>query len=156
MGIEIERKYLVTHHRWREGLVGTPYVQGYVAEQDYTTLRVRLAGTVGVLTIKGPSTGATRAEFEYTIPADDVRAMLGTLCQGGHIDKTRYKVPVGKHVWDVDVFHGDNDGLIVAEIELDDVDEPFARPDWLGEEVTHDVRYFNSALAKRPYRSWTS
>lgn len=154
MAVEIERKFLVTDLRWRDGLQGTPYVQGYVAQQDFTVVRVRLAGTKGKLTIKGPSTGASRLEFEYDIPAADVSEMLAALCSDGLIDKTRYRVPVGDHVWDVDIFHGDNDGLVVAEVELGSEDEHFERPAWVGKEVTDDVRFFNAYLAKHPFGSW--
>jgi adenylate cyclase len=154
MATEIERKFLLTHHDWRRGLTGTRYLQGYIAEQDGVTVRVRLAGELGKLTVKGPSTGASRAEFEYTIPATDVAEMLAALCPGGRIEKTRYRVPVGAHVWEVDEFHGDNAGLWLAEVELASEDEPFERPDWAGAEVTTDGRYYNVHLARHPWSTW--
>jgi adenylate cyclase len=154
MAIEIERKFLVTDLSWKSGLTGKHYLQGYIAEQDGVTVRVRMAGDVGRLTVKGPSTGASRAEFEYTIPADDVAEMLATLCPGGRIDKTRYRVPVGAHVWEVDVFHGDNEGLVLAEVELGAEDEAFELPPWAGEDVTEDGRYYNVYLARHPWKRW--
>jgi CYTH domain-containing protein len=152
MGIEIERKFLVTGQGWRTGS-GVRYTQGYLNRDPVRTVRVRVAGDTGWLTIKGLSTGATRVEFEYPIPLADALAMLA-LCDGPLIDKTRHTFTHAGSVWEVDEFHGDNAGLVVAEIELTAEDQPFERPDWLGEEVTHDPRYFNSALAQRPYRSW--
>jgi CYTH domain-containing protein len=127
--------------------------QGYLSTTPDSTVRVRLSGNDAWLTIKGRSTGATRLEFEYPVPVGDAQQLLA-LCQAGRIDKTRHKVPVGKHVWDVDVFHGDNDGLVVAEVELGDEGEDFVRPAWLGDEVTDDPRYFNSALSELPFSRW--
>jgi CYTH domain-containing protein len=154
MGVEVERKFLVRHLDWRDGIEGKRYLQGYVAEQAGVVVRARMAGEKGRLTIKGPSVGASRAEFEYAIPPADVREMLASLCPGGRVEKTRYKVPVGEHVWDVDVFHGDNDGLVMAEVELAHPDEAFVRPDWAGREVTEDARFFNAYLAKNPWNTW--
>ena len=152
MGIEIERKFLVTGQDWRSAS-GVRYTQGYLNRDKLRTVRVRVAGDQGWLTIKGISTGATRVEFEYPIPLAEAQALL-PLCDGPLIDKTRHTQTLSGSVWEVDEFHGDNAGLVVAEIELTHEAQPFERPDWLGEEVTHDARYFNSALAAHPYRSW--
>jgi CYTH domain-containing protein len=128
-------------------------VQGYLNRDKLRTVRVRLAGEMGFLTIKGPTHGATRAEFEYAIPLADALSLL-ELCEGPLIDKVRFQVPLGNVVWEVDEFAGDNAGLVVAEVELPSEDAAFVRPDWLGEEVTHDARYFNSNLAQHPFYRW--
>lgn len=153
MAIEIERKFLVQGDDWRQGATGVRYVQGYLNRDKARTVRVRIAGTQGFLTIKGESVGATRAEFEYPVPVEDAQALLA-LCEGPCIDKTRYRIPLDGRGWEVDVFAGDNAGLVVAEIELPSEDAPFTRPSWLGEEVTHDARYFNSNLSRHPYSRW--
>jgi len=152
MALEIERKFLVRTDAWRSG-TGVRYTQGYLNRDKLRTVRVRVAGDAGFLTVKGRSQGATRLEFEYPVPLADAQAMLA-LCEGPLIDKTRHTLVHAGQVWEVDEFHGDNAGLVVAEIELASEDQPFERPDWLGEEVTLDARYFNSALSERPYRSW--
>ncbi|HRK39279.1 MAG TPA: CYTH domain-containing protein [Burkholderiaceae bacterium] len=152
MAIEIERKFRVTGTGWRTA-DGVRYTQGYLNRDKARTVRVRLAGQQAWLTIKGATSGATRAEFEYAIPVADAAALL-QLCDGPFIDKTRYTQTVGNTVWEVDEFHGDNIGLVVAEVELASEEQPFDRPDWLGEEVTHDPRYFNSALITRPFNTW--
>lgn len=152
MGVEIERKFLVRGEAWRQG-TGERMVQGYLSRDKARTVRVRVAGEAAFLTIKGVSVGATRAEFEYPIPVADALALLA-LCDGPLIDKVRYRVPSGEVVWEVDVFSGDNAGLVVAEVELPHEDAAFDRPEWLGEEVTHDARYFNSNLAATPYSRW--
>lgn len=157
MGVEIERKFLVTQAVQALLTEGTEYQQGYLAENDRLTVRARLAGDAGRLTIKSAGRGGAvpvRAEFEYEVPAEDVRSMLDTLVAGPVIRKTRYRLQHGAHLWEVDVFAGDNAGLIVAEIELSAVDEDFERPSWLAEEVTEDPRYLNVNLAKRPYSQW--
>ncbi len=127
--------------------------QGYLASSERAVVRVRVDGARGVLTIKGRTDGISRAEFEYEIPADDARQMLSTLA-GAVVEKTRYRIPHGEHVWEVDVFSGANAGLVVAEIELSSPDEPFDRPSWLGAEVSHDPRYRNSLLAVEPFTRW--
>ena len=152
MAIEIERKFRVTGTGWRTA-DGVRYTQGYLNRDKARTVRVRLAGQQAWLTIKGATSGATRAEFEYAIPVADAAALL-QLCDGPLIDKTRHTQTVRNTVWEVDEFHGDNSGLVVAEVELASEEQPFDRPDWLGEEVTHDPRYFNSALITRPFNSW--
>lgn len=152
MGLEIERKFLVCGNGWRGG-AGVRYTQGYLNRDKNRTVRVRVAGEHGWLTIKGISNGATRAEFEYPIPLTDAQALL-SLCDGTLIDKTRYTLALGSTVWEVDEFHGENQGLVVAEVELAAEDQPFDHPVWLGEEVTHDPRYYNSALIAQPYSRW--
>lgn len=154
MGIEIERKFTVRHRAFLDGLSGERLTQGYLSHAVHATVRVRIQGQTAWLTVKGQNQGARRLEFEYSVPVDDARQMLRQLCPAGVIDKTRYRLPIGQHVWEVDVFHGDNQGLIVAEIELTDDNEPFEHPDWLGDEVTDDPRYYNSALSQTPYSHW--
>jgi len=152
MALEIERKFLVRGDDWRTA-DGVPYRQGYLNRDKQRTVRVRIAGEKGFLTIKGVSTGATRVEFEYEIPVTEAASLL-MLCDGPLIEKTRHRIPLGAHVWEVDEFHGDNAGLVVAEIELGSEDEVFERPDWVTVEVTEDARYYNSNLAVRPFREW--
>ncbi|HEX5276767.1 MAG TPA: CYTH domain-containing protein [Fluviicoccus sp.] len=152
MPLEIERKFLVTGQAWRTP-DGVLYRQGYLNRDKTRTVRVRIAGDRAFLTIKGVSTGATRVEFEYEIPVGEAAQLL-TLCDGPLIEKTRHRVTVGAHVWEVDEFHGDNDGLVVAEIELGSEDEAFERPEWVTVEVTEDARYYNSNLAVKPFSTW--
>lgn len=155
MSVEIERKFLVTDEGWRaESGPGQELRQGYMATSEVCTVRARIAGADAWLTIKGATSGVTRREFEYAIPLADAQAMLRELCPDGLIEKTRYKVAHGTHVWDLDVFAGANAGLVVAEIELGAESEPFDRPPWVGEEVSHDPRYFNSALLRHPFDRW--
>ena len=152
---EIERKFLVAGD-FRRGVSGASHiVQGYLSSARGRTVRVRLRDERGWITVKGPAQGLTRIEWEKEIPAGEAQLLL-SLCEPGIIDKTRYLVPAadGKHVWEVDEFHGDNEGLLVAEIELASEDDAFERPAWLGEEVTGDRRYYNSALTKYPYKDW--
>ncbi len=152
MGIEIERKFLVVGQAWRQP-APQRLTQGYLNRDPARTVRVRVAGDAGFLTIKGRNSGATRAEFEYPVPLADAQALLA-LCEAPLIDKWRHRVPMGSLVWEVDEFLGDNAGLVVAEVELQHEAQPFERPAWLGQEVTDDARYFNSALSKRPYSQW--
>ena len=153
MGIEIERKFLVVGEGWRQG-AGTRYSQGYLNRDAQRTVRVRIAGERAFLTVKGISKGATRSEFEYEIPIGDARQLLA-LADGPVIEKTRRVVEHEGSRWEVDEFFGDNAGLVVAELELESEDQPFARPDWLGPEVTGDSRYYNSSLAAHPYKVWS-
>ena len=154
MALEIERKFLVRDTAIIDTLAGERLTQGYLSHDKNATVRVRIAGDSAWLTIKGKTEGATRSEFEYAIPVDDARTMLDTLCGQGVIDKTRYRLPQGELCWEIDVFHGDNDGLVVAEIELPSEDTVFEHPVWLGEEVTGQVRYYNSALSAQPFKDW--
>lgn len=161
MAIEIERKFLVTGDAWRASAHARSRIaQGYlndarsVAAGDANcSVRIRVAGEAAFLNIKSRELGASRQEFEYPLPVADAESLL-RLCVGGQIDKTRHYVRHDGHLWEVDEFHGDNAGLVVAEIELGHVDEPFSRPHWLGGEVTELVRYYNLALADRPYSQW--
>ena len=153
-GLEIERKFLVRGEPWREASSAMPLVQGYLSPSGTkATVRVRVGPEAAWLTVKGPVEGLSRAEFEFEIPRSEGRAML-KLCDRT-VEKTRYLLHQGEHVWELDVFEGANRGLVVAEIELTREEESFERPDWLGEEVSFEKRYRNSALAKRPYSSWS-
>lgn len=154
MAVEIERKYLVMGQPWLQ-VPGVVYRQGYLNRDKTRTVRVRIAGEAAFLTIKGVNVGATRAEFEYPIPLADAEALL-SLCDGPLIEKTRYLLDHAGTRWELDVFAGDNAGLVVAEVELASEDQAFARPDWLGDEVTQDARYFNSNLAVHPYCRWAT
>jgi adenylate cyclase len=154
MGEEIERKFLLKDDRWRKLATGVRYRQGFLSTEPERTVRIRVAGASAWLTAKGLSVGARREEFEYSIPVADAERMLDTLCKRPLIEKTRYTLRVGTHTWEIDVFEGENEGLVVAEVELDTEDEELERPEWLGEEVTDDPRYFNSNLVAKPYRSW--
>ena len=154
MAAEIERKFLVRSDAWRASAgEGTPYQQGYLSTEGDRSVRVRLAGGRGALTIKSGPTGATRKEFEYAIPAADARELLD-LAGSRRVEKTRYRIAHGGHTWEVDEFHSANAGLVLAEIELRSEDEPFAHPEWVGDEVTADPRYFNVSLAVSPFTSW--
>ena len=154
MATEIERKFLVQGDVWREGARGVAYRQGYLTTDPERTVRVRIAGDQAFLTIKGKTRGATRAEFEYPIPTEDAARLLDGLCLRPLVEKTRYTLHHGAHEWVLDEFHGDNAGLLMAEIELGSEDEAFALPPWAGREVTEDPRYYNANLIARPYREW--
>lgn len=159
MGREIERKFLVQGDGWRTK-TGMRYRQGYLSTDKSRTVRVRLVedeatgAAHGFLTIKGKSTGASRAEYEYEIPAQDARELLDTLCHHPLIEKIRHKIAVADGLWEVDEFLGSNAGLILAEIELATVEQTFAAPAWLGSEVTDDPRYYNSNLVQHPFSTW--
>lgn len=150
MPVEIERKFLVTSNEWRAGAHGTTIRQGYLSNGSEATVRIRVAGDMAFLTIKSRTEGLARAEFEYPIPRADAEALLETLCVLPLIEKTRYPVEHEGHLWTVDVFEGENDGLVVAEVELSRLDEVVKLPVWVGEEVTDDPRYRNSALVHAP------
>ena len=154
MSTEIERKYLVTSDAYRHGAVGVLYRQNYLSNNESGVVRVRIAGDKGYLTIKGKSVGIARAEFEYEIPVADAATMMDELCTLPEIVKVRYRVPMGDLVWEVDEFGGMNEGLVVAEIELPDVNTPFEKPEWVGEEVSADARYYNSNLLNHPFKEW--
>lgn len=154
MAIEIERKFLVAGDYKPFATSCERIAQGYLSSSGGCTVRVRVRGERGFLTIKGPSAdGISRNEWEYEVPAREALEML-SLCRGGVIDKCRYLVPFEGHTFEVDEFYGDNEGLTVAEVELASADEEFARPEWLGEEVTGDRRYYNSHLVRNPFKSW--
>lgn len=154
MGEEIERKFLVRGDAWKADATSSAYRQGFLSTEPERTVRVRVAGDRGWLTVKGITVGARRAEYDYEIPRDDASRMLDTLCKRPLIEKVRHTLVVGAHTWEVDVFAGDNAGLVLAEIELSAEDEEFERPVWLGLEVTDDPRYFNSSLVGHPYKDW--
>jgi len=152
---EIERKFLVRNDGWRGRGKGVLYRQGYIARTQDRTVRVRVAGELGMLTIKYRGQGITRSEFEYDIPLDEAQALLNGLDPGEIIEKVRYTFEQNGDVWEVDEFEGANRGLVVAEIELDSEDQPFIRPDWLGDEVSRVSRYLNVELSRLPYCAWS-
>lgn len=154
MATEIERKFLVIGEEWRKSATGTIYRQGYIFSDVHRTVRVRVAGEKGFLTIKGTAVGLARPEFEYAIPTEDAMLMLDTLCDRPLIEKTRYVLKQGDLTWEIDEFAGENQGLIIAEVELTDENQPIELPSWIGSEVSHDPRYFNAALAKNPFSQW--
>jgi adenylate cyclase len=133
---------------------GVSYRQGYLSSVNERVVRVRMAGDKAFLTIKGATLSLSRIEFDYPIPMADAAEMLDRLCERPLIEKTRYRQTVGGHIWEIDVFNGDNDGLIVAEIELSSETETFERPDWVAEEVSGDPRYFNNNLVVNPFKNW--
>ncbi len=165
MGMEIERKFLVRSNSFKkeaaqalgtDGDAGTLYRQGYIPTANGMTVRIRIAGQKGYVTLKDRSVGFSRHEFEYEIPADDAQQMLELMCIKPQIEKHRYVVPSATKPlkWEVDVFHGDNEGLVVAEIEVPSEDTEFELPDWIDREVTGDRRYNNSHLIDNPYKNW--
>ena len=155
VAIEIERKFLVVNDDWRaRATPGVRYRQGYLSGSKTSSVRVRIEGEVARLNIKSATLGVTRREYEYAIPMNDAYEILKDLCDGPLIDKLRYHVQRGDHRWEIDVFEGANIGLVVAEIELGSEDETFARPEWLGAEVSHDARYYNVCLAQHPFKDW--
>ncbi|MBO6012137.1 MAG: CYTH domain-containing protein [Bacteroidales bacterium] len=165
MGKEIERKFLVKSDRFKaEAIKVTSYHQGYIPTLNGMTVRIRIAGDAAYITLKDHAIGFTRHEFEYPIPKTDAVQLLELMCAKPQIAKTRYVVPATQTLpadqqtpglkWEVDVFEGDNEGLTVAEIEVPSEDTPFERPEWLGEEVTGDKRYYNSHLCSHPFRMW--
>jgi adenylate cyclase len=157
MGTEIERKFLVKDDSWRASAdAGTRILQGYLVSDPKITVRVRIRGEAAFLTIKGATAGIRRSEFEYPIPVDDAESMLREMAVSPVIEKIRYRLPCGAHVWDLDVFGGDNAGLVLAEVELDAEEAAFEMPDWAGQEVSGDPRYYNVNLARSPFRHWSS
>jgi adenylate cyclase len=155
MGVEIERKFLLADCTWRRQVrTRSKFIQGYLSSTPERTVRVRVCDQQAWLTIKGINRGATRAEYEYPIPVADALNMLTNLCEQPLIEKWRHTLSYQDHEWEIDEFDGANSGLIVAEIELQHEQEKFARPSWLGAEVTHDRRYFNSQLIAHPYSQW--
>ncbi len=154
MGIEIERKFLVDEEKLRRFLGrGTSFEQGYFPTSDLTTVRIRIAGDSAFLTIKGKTTGATRSEFEYPVPLSEAREMLDQFCDKTIIKK-RYFIKQDQHTFEVDIFEGENAGLIVAEVELSSENETVNLPEWITKEVTHDSRYYNSQLLQNPISKW--
>ena len=154
--IEIERKFLVTSQDFKkEAFKNTKIEQGFLNTHKDRTVRVRLNGNHGFITVKGLSSdnGLSRFEWEKEISKEDAKALL-KLCEAGRIDKTRYEVEFNEHIFEVDVFHGENEGLIIAEVELKKENESFNKPKWIGEEVTGNIKYYNSQLSKQPYNRW--
>lgn len=156
VAIEIERKFLVCGAGWRDQVRhSSPMAQAYLNDAGRASVRVRIEAEQATLNIKQAVAGAQRLEFEYPIPLVDAQQLIAEL-GGGRIEKQRHRVPVGEQVWEIDEFFGDNAGLIVAEIELPSLQATFERPDWLGDEVTEDSRYYNHALAQHPYKDWAA
>lgn len=153
MAEEIERKFLVDGSEWRTLGRGEVFRQGYLSTVKERTVRIRVVGEQAWITVKGLTVGATRSEFEYSIPLADAEQML-ELCEQPIIEKTRYVVEMGGLRWEVDEFTGANRGLVVAEVELDDPDQSIELPDWIGTEVTDDPRYYNANLIDHPYSAW--
>lgn len=154
MGVEIERKFLVNSEQWKNGVERSVEIkQGYLSTAPERTVRVRTKGEKGFLTIKGKTQNLSRAEFEYEIPLEEALGLL-KLCEGHPIEKVRHEVRVGGKLWEVDVFEGENAGLVLAEIELESEVESFEMPVWAGEEVSADLRYFNSYLSQHPFKGW--
>lgn len=155
MATEIERKFLVRNDGWRtHARDGIRMRQGYLSGAEGCSMRIRSGGGAAHLNIKSATLGVWRREYEYPIPLSDAEELLDHLCMRPLIEKTRYHVEHAGHIWEVDVFEGDNAGLIVAEIELDSEDEPFEKPAWAGEEVSHEPRYYNVCLVKHPFKEW--
>jgi adenylate cyclase len=154
MAKEIEKKFLVKGDQWRDHAEGTIYRQGYLSTEKERVVRVRTIGNTGYLTIKGITVGASRLEYEYEISVSDSNEMLDQLCLKPLIEKKRYKLEYANLLWEIDEFFGDNQGLIIAEVELEEEDQKISLPPWIGEEVTSDPRYFNSNLTKLPYTQW--
>lgn len=152
MSTEIERKFLVKGVEWKQG-VGVSFCQGYLSSNKERTVRVRIAGDKAFLTIKGITKGISRAEFEYEIPVSDADYLL-KMCEGPLIKKKRYTQVYNGFKWEIDEFAGENEGLVIAEIEVENETQLFERPDWVGKEVSDDPRYFNSSLAANPYSKW--
>lgn len=153
---EIERKFLVLSEAFKQEAFRERRIsQGYLNSHSDRTVRIRIQGEQGVLTVKGKSNtqGTTRFEWEKEIPFSEAKTLLN-ICEPGQIDKTRFEVKVGNHIFEVDEFYGENEGLVIAEVELTDENEKFSRPNWLGEEVTGDLKYYNSQLSKNPYKQW--
>ncbi|WP_051609552.1 CYTH domain-containing protein [Terasakiella pusilla] len=153
--VEIERKFLVIADGWKNEQTAQKIAQGYISndKENSSVVRVRTKGEKSFLTIKADRGQIERLEFEYEIPNEDCTLMLEQLC-GDAIQKTRYKVEFAGNTWEIDEFHGVNDGLIMAEIELDSPDQPFEKPDWAGPEVSHDSRFFNSYISEHPFSGW--
>ncbi|MCG7869575.1 MAG: adenylate cyclase [gamma proteobacterium symbiont of Stewartia floridana] len=155
MALEIERKFLVVNDKWRDSVISEAVIkQGYLATTEQASVRVRVDGDAANINIKGRTVGISRREYEYPIPLDEAQELLDHLVSGAAIDKVRYKVRCGEHIWDLDLFHGANQGLVMAEVELGREDEAFVMPEWAGEEVSGDTRYYNANLVKHPFCEW--
>ncbi|MCW8826759.1 MAG: CYTH domain-containing protein [Gammaproteobacteria bacterium] len=155
MAQEIERKFLIDLDSLGKLTGGSSIKQGYISTKDLTTVRIRIRGEQGFLTLKGESRGASRLEFEYSIPVNDAEEILSTLCSRPLIEKIRYEVKHKSRLWEIDIFKGDNSGLVIAELELETEDAAFDLPNWVRLEVTGEPRYYNANLLNYPYRCWT-
>lgn len=155
MANEIERKFLLRNDSWRQQVFRTKSIrQGYLVSDEIRSVRVRIADDEAHLNIKSATLGISRSEYEYAIPLQDAQELLDTLCRRPLLEKTRHFLQDGNHLWEIDVFAGDNAGLVVAEVELKEAEETFERPPWLGEDVSHDKRYYNACLIDNPYKNW--
>lgn len=154
MALEIERKFLIDSNVLPVLTDGMHIKQGYIQTADKTVVRVRIKDQEAYLTIKGGNQGIKRLEFEYPIPIEDAHQMIDNLCSKNIIDKTRYEVKIENHMWEIDIFHGENEGLIIAEVELDDENEDLLIPSWVFQEVSNDAKYYNSNLIANPYSKW--
>jgi CYTH domain-containing protein len=154
MAEEIERKYVVDPKQWKPKDAGVHFKQGYLSSHKERVVRIRIEGATAKLTVKGITRGIRRAEFEYAIPVGDAVTMLDTLCEQPLIEKRRYKEVIGGRTWEIDVFLGDNEGLVLAEVELKSEDDEIEVPPWAIREVSNDPRYYNSNLLKLPYKAW--
>ncbi|MES9831248.1 MAG: CYTH domain-containing protein [Candidatus Thiodiazotropha sp. LLP2] len=155
MALEIERKFLVINEKWKDSVVSHAVLkQGYLATTTKASVRVRVDGDQANINVKGSTVGISRREYEYPIPMEEAEELLDHLVTGAAIDKVRYKVKCGDHIWDLDLFQGANKGLVVAEVELSDEEESFEMPAWAGEEVSGDTRYYNASLVKHPFSDW--
>ncbi len=154
MGIEIERKFLVNGTGWKKTGQGSRYRQGYLSLDPDRTVRVRTVGDKGYLTVKGKTSGIVRREYEYEVPYADAVVLLDKLCIKPLIEKDRYRVDSGGLVWEIDEFFGENSGLIIAEVELETEEQEFSAPEWIGEEVSGDARYYNASLVENPWPKW--
>jgi len=155
MATEIERKFLVINDSWRsDASAGILLQQGYFTTNNACSIRVRIAGDKADLNIKSATLGIKRTEYEYPVPKNEAEEMLQNLCIKPVIKKTRYHIYIDKHTWEIDVFEDENEGLVIAEIELESESEPFTKPDWAGQDVSDDPRYYNVCLVSHPYRDW--
>jgi len=155
MALEIEHKFLLKNNDWQSSISkSTQYKQGYLISDNQRSVRVRASGNQAWLNIKSATIGTSRLEYEYEIPISEGIELLDSLCEKPFIEKTRHIVVYKQHTWEIDVFKGDNEGLVVAEIELSRIGELFDKPDWLGKEVTEERRYYNNSLCKEPYKDW--
>ncbi len=154
MAIEIEKKFLLKYLP-KESLSNPVFIsQGYLLNKKETVVRIRLADKKAFMTIKGLTTNSARKEYEYSLPYDDAKEMIDLFCKEGLVEKKRYKIAHKGFIWEIDQFSGNNTGLVVAEIELEHIDQLFEKPDWVGSEVTQDPRYYNSNLIQNPYSTW--
>ena len=154
MGLEIERKFLLKNNSWKKEIKETIFIrQGYLNSKVERTVRIRIQGEQGVLTIKGKNQNVTRKEFEYQIPLDDALHLI-SMCEKPVIEKTRFLISSNRCTWEIDVFDGENKGLVIAEIELSSEEESFDIPNWLGKEVSSESKYYNSSLITNPYSKW--